>query len=218
MKGRKTISRDKKSYFTTLFGITLGVAGGVAAILHSALTVGHDKYDLVFADDFEGDTLNQSHWRVEERVGGGESVSKDLCADVNFADQPRRTILQNDFNWFTNHNSYVADGNLWIVPTLTNETLLPTDYACVLPDQSREVFLASALTCFYPVRRLLNSTFLQLGSGCSSPHQTDCYISADVENNQTLVIPPVQSAMISTRDKVAIQYGRVVMRARMPTG
>ncbi|GAA5983115.1 hypothetical protein JCM10908_000162 [Rhodotorula pacifica] len=173
MKGRKTITRDKKSYFTTLFGITLGLGGGLAAILHSALTVGHDKYDLVFADEFEGDTLNQSHWRVEERVGGGES---------------------NDFNWYTNHNSYVADGNLWIVPTLTNETLLDTDYA------------------------LLNSTFLQLGSGCSSPHQTDCYISADVENNQTLVVPPVQSAMISTRDKVAIQYGRIVMRARMPTG
>jgi hypothetical protein len=37
---------------------------------------------------------------------------------------------QNDFNWFTNHNSYVADGNLWMVPTLTNETMLPTDYAC----------------------------------------------------------------------------------------
>lgn len=64
----------------------------------------------------------------------------------------------------------------------------------------------------------MNSTFLQLGSGCSSPTPADCYIAADVKNNQTLVIPPVQSAMISTRDKVAIQYGRVIMRARMPTG
>lgn len=82
MKGRKTISRDKKSYFTTLFGITLGVAGGLGVILHSALTVGHDKYDLVFADDFEGDSLNQSHWRIEERVGGGESVSSSTCPSV----------------------------------------------------------------------------------------------------------------------------------------
>lgn len=64
----------------------------------------------------------------------------------------------------------------------------------------------------------MNSTFLQLGSSCSSPHTADCFIAADVENNQTLVVPPIQSAMISTRDKVAIQYGRVVMRARMPTG
>lgn len=79
MKGRKTISRDKKSYFTTLFGISLGLAGGIGAILHSALTVGHDKYDLVFADEFEGDSLNQTHWRVEERVGGDESVSP-VCA------------------------------------------------------------------------------------------------------------------------------------------
>ncbi|BGP57372.1 hypothetical protein JCM8202_005787 [Rhodotorula sphaerocarpa] len=173
MKGRTTITRDKRSYFTTMFGILLGVGGGIAAILHSALTVGHDKYDLLFSDDFDGNTLNETHWRVEEQVGGGHS---------------------NDFNWYTNHNSYVADGNLWIVPSLTNETLLDTDYA------------------------LMNSTFLQLGSGCSSPNPADCYIAADVKNNQTLVIPPVQSAMISTRDKVAIQYGRVIMRARMPTG
>lgn len=100
------------------------------------------------------------------------------------------------------------------MPTLTNETMLPTDYACAF---------SSGPTYFhgsdpFASHSLLNSTFLQLGSGCSSPDQEDCYIAADVENNQTLVVPPVQSAMISTRDKVAIQYGRVVMRARMPTG
>lgn len=75
MKGRKNITRDKKSYFTTLGGILLGVGGGLALILHSCLSVDHDKYDLLFEDDFAGTSLNKSHWKVEERVGGGESVS-----------------------------------------------------------------------------------------------------------------------------------------------
>lgn len=75
MKGHKTITRDKKSYFTTLFGILLGVAGGLVLILRSCLIVDHDKYHLLFEDDFSGTTLNKSHWKVEERVGGGESVS-----------------------------------------------------------------------------------------------------------------------------------------------
>ncbi|GAA6040897.1 hypothetical protein JCM8097_003177 [Rhodosporidiobolus ruineniae] len=173
MKGRKTISRDKRSYFTTLFGITVGFALGLYSIISGCLDVERDKYDLLLDEQFDGDSLNSSAWRVEQRVGGGES---------------------NDFTWFTGHNSYVADGSLWIVPTLTNDTLLSTDYA------------------------LMNDTYLQLGSACDSIHQSDCFIAADTENNQTLVIPPVQSAMITTRGKINMQYGRVVMRARTPTG
>ena len=69
-----------------------------------------------------------------------------------------------------------------------------------------------------PLLRLLNSTVLQLGSGCSSIHQSDCRILADTFDNETVVIPPIQSGMISTRNKVNIQYGRVVIRAKMPTG
>ena len=36
---------------------------------------------------------------------------------------------QADFTWFTNHNTYIDNGNLFIVPSLTNQTLLATDYA-----------------------------------------------------------------------------------------
>ncbi|GAA6006829.1 hypothetical protein JCM10207_009109 [Rhodosporidiobolus poonsookiae] len=173
MNGRTTITRDKASYFVCLFGILAGVALGLYSIISDALHVDHDQWCPVLEDDFAGNTLNQSLWKVEQRIGGGES---------------------NDFTWFTGHNSYVADGNLFIVPTLTNETMLPTDYA------------------------VMNSTYMQLGSVCDSLHQSDCFIAADVENNQTLVVPPVQSAMISTRNTVTINEGRVVVRARMPTG
>jgi hypothetical protein len=76
MKGRTTITRDARSYWTTLFGIFLGVGGGVALILHSCLAVDHNQYSLLFEDNFEGSTLNESHWKVEERIGGGESVRR----------------------------------------------------------------------------------------------------------------------------------------------
>ncbi|GAA5948187.1 hypothetical protein JCM10213_007062 [Rhodosporidiobolus nylandii] len=174
MKGRTRITRDKKSYFTTLFGISVGFGLGVLVIVRALLArEGGDTWCPVLEDEFDGDSLNTSAWRVEQRVGGGES---------------------NDFTWFTGHNSYVADGNLFIVPTLTRDTLLETDYAT------------------------MNSTYLQLGAVCDSIHQTDCFIQADTETNETLVIPPVQSAMISTRDKVTIRRGRVVVKAKMPTG
>ncbi|GJN90637.1 hypothetical protein Rhopal_003649-T1 [Rhodotorula paludigena] len=173
MNGRTTVKRDKRSYFTTLFGIFVGLALGIFVIVKDALHVDHYNYCPVLDDEFNGDSLDYSKWRVEQRLGGGES---------------------NDFTWYTGHNSYVADGNLWIVPTLTNETMLPIDYAA------------------------MNSTFIQLGNVCDSIHQSDCQIAADTEQNQTLVLPPVQSAMISTRDKVDLQYGRVVVRAKMPTG
>ncbi|GAA5967339.1 hypothetical protein JCM11641_000516 [Rhodosporidiobolus odoratus] len=174
MNGRTRITRDKKSYFTTLFGITAGVACGLYAILSGVLSRDSDEqWCPVLHDDFQGESLDMSKWRIEQRIGGGES---------------------NDFTWFTGHNSYVADGNLWIVPTLTNDTMLSSDYA------------------------VLNSTYMQLGSVCDSIHTSDCFIQADTENNKTLVVPPVQSAMISTRNKVTINQGRVVVRAKMPTG
>ncbi|GAA5838570.1 hypothetical protein JCM3766R1_006016 [Sporobolomyces carnicolor] len=172
MKGRKTISRDKKSYFVCLFGILAGLAGG-AYLIADAFNVEHGNWCPVLEDEFEGDSLNTSNWHVEQRIGGGES---------------------NDFTWFTNHNSYVADGNLFLVPSFTNETMLSTDYA------------------------FANSTFIQLGSACDSIHQTDCQIALDPQTNGTLFLPPIQSAMISTRNKVAIKYGRVVIKAKMPKG
>ncbi|GAA5913731.1 uncharacterized protein JCM6883_000030 [Sporobolomyces salmoneus] len=172
MKGRKTISRDKKSYFVCLFGIFAGLCGS-GYLIADAFNVEHGDWCPVLVDEFEGNTLNTSNWHVEERLGGGES---------------------NDFTWFTNHNSYVADGNLFLVPTYTNETMLPTDYA------------------------FSNSTFIQLGSGCDSIHQTDCQIGLDPKSNGTLFLPPIQSAMISTRNKVSIKYGRVVIKAKMPKG
>lgn len=65
---------------------------------------------------------------------------------------------------------------------------------------------------------VVNSTFIQLGSGCDSIHQTDCQIALDPQKNGTLFLPPIQSAMISTRNKVSIKYGRVVIKAKMPKG
>ena len=95
--------------------------------------------------------------------------------------------------------------------------MLPTDYALVSFH-----FFDTVPTFELTHRRFLNSvvnsTFIQLGSGCDSIHQTDCQIALDPQNNGTLFLPPIQSAMISTRNKVSIKYGRVVIKAKMPRG
>lgn len=95
MKGRKTISRDKRSYFTTLFGITVGLALGLYSIISGCLDVERDKYDLLLDEQFDGDSLNSSAWRIEQRVGGGESVrclfAAPLSAQSDFPSLRRTT-------------------------------------------------------------------------------------------------------------------------------
>ncbi|KAL7003932.1 hypothetical protein EMMF5_006525 [Cystobasidiomycetes sp. EMM_F5] len=103
MKGRSGTTRDRRSYFVFLIGICAGLGGGLA-ITHAE----QHKWCLVLSEDFSGNLLNSSTWQVEQRVGGGES---------------------GDFTWFTDHNAYMDNGKYFIIPSLTNETLLPTDYA-----------------------------------------------------------------------------------------
>ncbi|KAL7413331.1 concanavalin A-like lectin/glucanase domain-containing protein [Mrakia frigida] len=55
---------------------------------------------------------------------------------------------------------------------------------------------------------------VDLGDACTSDSQEDCSASG----NDDEIIPPIQSGMISTRGKVGIKYGRVEIRAKMPTG
>lgn len=73
MKGRTTITRDKKAYFVCLLGIAAGLAGG-AYLIADAFDVEHGNWCPVLEDNFEGTSLNTSNWHVEERIGGGESV------------------------------------------------------------------------------------------------------------------------------------------------
>jgi hypothetical protein len=101
-------------------------------------------------------------------------------------------------------NSYVQDGKLYIVPTLTSDV--------IGQDAIFDNTIYNITGCTY------NETH-PLAAG--EKFDTDAYIAAcSAVSNATLgtVINPVQSARLLTRGRSSIRYGRVEVRAKMPTG
>lgn len=123
---------------------------------------------LVLEDNF--DTLDPNIWNHEVEVSG---------------------FGNGEFEWTTDNsnNSFVKDGMLYIVPTLTENVL----------GQSA-IFDGLNLTI----------------AGCTAANVTRCITTS----NATLgtVINPVQSARLTTRLSHSVKYGRIEVRARMPTG
>lgn len=87
------------------------------------------------------------------------------------------------------NNSFVEDGVLYIVPTLTSDLI-------------GEAAIFDGYT--------YNLT------ECTNANLTACSISSNLTTRT--VIPPVQSARITTRFSHSIAYGRVEIRARLPEG
>ncbi|KAF8577757.1 glycoside hydrolase family 16 protein [Ramaria rubella] len=96
-----------------------------------------------------------------------------------------------EFQWYTanDNNSFVDSGNLYIVPTLTSDVI-----------GTSAVFNGYTLTL----------------PDCTTNNKTDCSTSSS--NGAGTVINPVQSARLTTRLSHSLQYGRVEVRAKMPTG
>jgi len=86
-------------------------------------------------------------------------------------------------------NSFVKDGKLYILPTLTSDLI------------GRDA--------------ILNGYTYNL-TGCTNEDWKACGV---VSNSTTgTVINPVQSARLTTRKSHNIQFGRVEVRAKIPTG
>jgi len=99
-----------------------------------------------------------------------------------------------DFEWTTNseNNSFVKDGTLYLVPTL-----------------SSDVLGAEAIFNGYTLNLTADGT-------CTSENFTECVA---VSNSSRLqVINPVQSARLTTKHSVNIRYGKVEVKARRVTG
>lgn len=129
------------------------------------------KTCLVLDDDFS--TFNKDVWQHEVRVDG---------------------YGNGQFEWTTDsdNNTFVRDGKLYIVPTLTSDVLGE-----------------DAITNGYTLNLTTDGT-------CTSTNVTQCVA---VSNSSLLtVINPVRSARIHTKGKVSIKYGKVEVKARMPTG
>ena len=89
------------------------------------------------------------------------------------------------------NNSFVRDGHLYIVPTLTSDVI------------GRDNVLG------------INPYTFNL-TGCTDANATNC--GAVSNASARAVIPPVMSARITTKNHYSIQYGRVEIQAKLPRG
>lgn len=118
------------------------------------------------------------------------------------------------------NNSYVRDGMLYITPTLTSDVI--GGDAIV---QNGYVYNISG--CTYNITQGITYTSsVQLPTnvsaiGSAQPFDADAYAkacSAVANSTSGSIINPVMSARISTRKTASIKYGRVEVRAKIPTG
>lgn len=101
-----------------------------------------------------------------------------------------------EFEWTTDssNNSFTADGKLYIVPTLSSDQ-----------------FGSAAITNGYTLN-------LTSAGTCTASNRTDA--SCAVASNATtgVILPPIQSARLTTKGTRSIKYGRVEVRARLSKG
>jgi len=129
--------------------------------------------NLVFSDDF--DELDLSIWQHEITLSGGGNW---------------------EFEYYTNNrsNSYVRDSILYILPTLTSETIGPEN--------------------------VVNGYTMDLWGGtppdyCTANMDFGCSRTSGGGGN---VLNPIQSASVRTVNSFSFKYGRVEISAKLPRG
>lgn len=121
----------------------------------------------------------------------------------------------------SSNNSYVQDGKLYLVPTFTSDNI--GDAAII------DGAIYNITGCTFNVTRGLSYTSSQPSSGSfnSSNIGSDedfdaagyfraCSAVSNITTGQ--IINPIQSARLSTRRSASIKYGKVEVRAKIPTG
>ncbi|ORY92780.1 concanavalin A-like lectin/glucanase domain-containing protein [Leucosporidium creatinivorum] len=161
------------SYWIFLGCMTLGLLGTAALFVTTWMKLPNHKYCLVLNEQF--DSLDTSIWRHEVSVGG-------------FGNE--------EFEWTTSSssNSFVEDGRLYIVPTLTSDDIG-----------------VDAVTNGYVVNLTRDGT-------CTGTTTKDCVIFSNNTVGNISVIPPIQSARLTTQLSKSIRFGRVEVKAKMATG
>ncbi|KAL7418821.1 hypothetical protein Q5752_006505 [Cryptotrichosporon argae] len=168
--------KDKATrWVAAIFWSLIGVGFAASAVMiyfgYAAIpTTG--KLCLVMDDDFSNG-INSAYWNYDVQANG---------------------FGNGEFEWTTasSNNSFVQDGVLYIVPTLTSDAI---GDAAVLDGYTLNLTAAGT---------------------CTSSNVSAC---VSVSNSSTdTIIYPVQSARLSTANKVSIKYGKVEVTARMPVG
>lgn len=155
--------------FLGAFILGLGIVAAQVYVAYTSIT--NHNYCEVLIDNF--DTFNTSVWKREVQIGG---------------------YGNGEFDWTTEseRNSYVENGKLYIVPTLTNETI-----------SNAEILNG------YTVNLTADGT-------CTGSGESQCWI---LSNSTTgVILPPVQSARLNTKLSASLKYGKIEVRAKMPKG
>ncbi|KIJ43531.1 glycoside hydrolase family 16 protein [Sphaerobolus stellatus SS14] len=155
------------------FWSAIGMAGAALFIWHGWTSVPLIKQPLclVMSDDFNTfDTVNT--WHQEVDLSGFQNGEFEMTTT-------------------SPNNSYVKNGTLFIVPTLTSEV----------------IGVANVFDAY-----TYNAT------GCTNTVDPDNDCGAVSNATAGVVINPVMSARITTQKSFSIAYGKVEIRARMPKG
>ncbi|GAA5852958.1 hypothetical protein JCM8547_004748 [Rhodosporidiobolus lusitaniae] len=170
--GRSTLRRTR----WTCVGVSmLGVAASAALLVMTWLHIPKEKYCLVLEENFDGDSLNTDIWHHEVELGGFGNGEFEMTTTDNA-------------------NSFVENGKLYIVPTLSNDT--------------------------YGNDAILNGYTLNFTADgtCTSDKVSNCVITSNSTYGNISTLPPIRSARLTTKLSHSITYGRVEVVAKMPTG
>ncbi|OCB89589.1 putative member of glycoside hydrolase family GH16 [Sanghuangporus baumii] len=164
--------RARMAYWLTVLFSTFGIVASFLRTWYGAQTVQLLKGNLcmVLEDDFDGNSIDTSKWSWDVAMDG---------------------FGNGEFEMMTNspNNSFVEDGILYIVPTLTSDVI-----------GSNAIFDGFTFNI----------------TGCTVANSSAC---GAVSNQTTkTVINPVQSARLTTVNSTSIQYGKIEIRAKISTG
>lgn len=108
------------------------------------------------------------------------------------------------------NNSFVKDGMLYIVPTLTADN--------IGQDAVFDGTVYNITGCTFNETRPDNGFITQEGQRVFDWDSYYRACSAVSNSTAGTVINPVQSARLTTKKSASIRFGRVEIRAKMPTG
>ncbi|KAG9312747.1 glycoside hydrolase family 16 protein [Chiua virens] len=192
--------KRKDPYQRISYYVTYGVAflGIVASAIrcyfgYKSVPMLSGNLCLVLDEEFNTDTDtvfgSSGNWFREIELGGFGNGEFEMTTD-------------------STNNSYVQNGYLYITPTLTSDAIGVNN---VLDGYSYNL-----TDCTY---NITNPAALPGGSNSNTSSQADLsayYQACGAVSNATsgTVVPPVQSARISTRNSASIRYGKVEVIAK----
>ncbi|KAG5644402.1 hypothetical protein DXG03_008569 [Asterophora parasitica] len=200
-------ARHTFSYYLTYLVIILGALGGAVQTYFSYRNVTLDRKDLclVLHEDFADPST--VFW--EGDPGGGEGKRGTFFREVNMDG-----FGNGEFSMATasSNNSFIQNGQLHIVPTLTSSSI--GDAAVFGYDPT----VYNITGCTFNITRPNNGHIIRNGQRVfdSEAYRRACSMVSNATAGT--MINPVQSARLTTRYSASIRYGRVEVRAKMPDG